>query len=141
VVDGSGAPGIRADVAVRGDQIVAISRTPIASRGARVIDVRGHVIAPGFIDLHAHLEPIPNYRDAESHVRQGVTTALGGPAGGGPYPFGAYLANLENGGVTMNVGFLAGHNTIRRRVMGTAARAPSPDELERMEELVAVWMR
>jgi dihydroorotase/N-acyl-D-amino-acid deacylase len=141
VVDGSGAPGFRADVAVRGDQIVAISRTPIAGRDARVIDVRGQVIAPGFIDLHAHLEPIPNYRDAESHVRQGVTTALGGPDGGGPYPLGAYLANLENGGVTMNVGFLAGHNTIRRRVMGTAARAPTPEELRRMEEMVSESMR
>ncbi len=141
VVDGSGAPGFRADVAVRGDQIVAVSRTPLASRDGRVIDVRGQVIAPGFIDLHAHLEPIPNYRDAESHVRQGVTTALGGPDGGGPYPFGAYLANLENGGVTMNVGFLAGHNTIRRRVMGTAARAPSPDELRRMEEMVSESMQ
>lgn len=141
VLDGSGTPGYRADVAVRGDRIAAISRTSLARRGGRVIDIQGQVIAPGFIDLHAHLEPIPNFRDAESHVRQGVTTALGGPDGGGPSPFGAYLANLDQGGVTMNVGFLAGHNTIRRRVMGTAARAPTPDELRRMEALVDEAMR
>lgn len=141
VIDGSGGPGFRADVGIRGDRIVAVSRTSLATQGGRVIDVQGQVIAPGFIDLHAHLEPIPEYRDAESHVRQGVTTALGGPDGGGPYPFGPYLANLENGGVTMNVGFLAGHNTIRRRVMGTAARAPTAAELQRMEEMVSESMR
>lgn len=142
VIDGTGAPRVRADVAVRGDRIVAVSRAPLAPGAARVIRADGHVIAPGFIDLHAHLEPIPQLRDAESHVRQGVTTALGGPDGGGPYPFGAYLANLEeNGGISMNVGFLAGHNTIRRRVMGTAARAPTPDELQRMEAMVTESMR
>lgn len=141
VMDGSGAPGFRADVAVRADRIVAVSRTPLQTGGARVIRIDGHVIAPGFIDLHAHLEPIPTLRDAASSVRQGITTALGGPDGGGPYPFGEYLANLENGGVSMNVGFLAGHNTIRRRVMGTAARAPTADELRRMEAMVSESMR
>lgn len=142
VVDGTGAPGYRADVAVRGDRIVAISRAPLQAAGARIIRIDGLVIAPGFIDLHAHLEPIPTLRDAESHLRQGVTSALGGPDGGGPYPFGEYLATLErDGGVSMNVGFLAGHNTIRRRVMGTAARAPTADELRRMEEMVSESMR
>lgn len=141
VIDGTGSPGYRADVAVQGDRIAAVSRTPLPAGSARVIRVDGHVITPGFIDLHAHLEPIPTLRDAQSSVRQGVTTALGGPDGGGPFPFGEYLANLENGGVSMNVGFLAGHNTIRRRVMGTAARAPTAEELRRMEEMVSESMR
>ncbi len=141
VIDGTGSARIRADVAVRDDRIVAVSSTPLQMGGARVIQIDGHVIAPGFIDLHAHLEPIPTLRDAESSVRQGVTTALGGPDGGGPYPFGEYLANLENGGVSMNVGFLAGHNTIRREVMGTAARAPTADELRQMEAMVSESMR
>jgi dihydroorotase/N-acyl-D-amino-acid deacylase len=142
VIDGTGAPAFRADVAVRGDRIVAVSARPLLAAGARLIRIDGHVIAPGFIDLHAHLEPLPTLRDAQSSVRQGVTTALGGPDGGGPYPFGEYLANLEGGGgVSMNVGFLVGHNTIRRRVMGTAARAPTADELRRMEEMVTASMR
>ena len=141
VVDGTGAPAFLAEVAVRGDLIVAVSRTPLPRGRARVIDINGRVIAPGFIDLHAHLEPIPDMRDAESSVRQGVTTALGGPDGGGPSPFGAYLARLDSGGVSMNVGFLVGHNTVRRRVMGTAARAPTAEELARMEALVADAMR
>jgi N-acyl-D-amino-acid deacylase len=92
VVDGSGAPGYRADVAIRGDRIVRVSRTPLLPDSARrVIDARGRVVAPGFIDLHAHLEPLLRLPGAESAVRQGVTTALGGPDGGGPWPLGPYL--------------------------------------------------
>src|SRR5262245_41615479 len=85
VIDGTGAPAFRADVAVRGDRIVAVSRTPIPpANAARVIDARNRVVSPGFIDLHAHNEAILTMPDAESRVRQGVTTALGGPDGGGP---------------------------------------------------------
>ena len=59
VVDGTGAPGYRADVAVRGDRIVQVSRDGIArNRAARVIDAAGKVVAPGLIDLHAHLDPL-----------------------------------------------------------------------------------
>ena len=141
VIDGSGSPGFRADVAITGGRIVAVSRTPLAAGTARrVIDARGLIVAPGFIDLHAHLDPILQMPDAESHVRQGVTLALGGPDGGGPYPFGAYLDSVASRPLGMNVAFLAGHNTIRRRVMGTANRAPTPDELQRMRQMVAEAM-
>jgi dihydroorotase/N-acyl-D-amino-acid deacylase len=78
--------------------------------------------------------------DAESHVRQGVTLALGGPDGGGPFPFGAYLDSVAARRLGMNVAFLAGHNTIRRRVMGTADRAPSAAELQQMRQMVAQAM-
>jgi dihydroorotase/N-acyl-D-amino-acid deacylase len=141
VVDGTGARGFRADVGVRGDRIVAVSRTPLAAtRAKRVVDATGKVVAPGFIDLHAHLDPLLRLPDAESHVRQGVTTALGGPDGGGPWPFGAYLDSAAKVGVGMNVAFLAGHNTIREAVMGMADRDPTPAELERMTGMVAQAM-
>lgn len=141
VVDGSGAPGYRADVAVNGSRIVLVSRSPLAAAQARrTIDARGLVVAPGFIDLHAHLDPILRMPDAESHVRQGVTLALGGPDGGGPYPFGAYLDSVAARPLGMNVAFLAGHNTIRRRVMGSVDRDPTPEELERMKRMVAESM-
>jgi N-acyl-D-aspartate/D-glutamate deacylase len=78
--------------------------------------------------------------DAESHVRQGVTTALGGPDGGGPWPFAAYLDSAQALGMGMNVGFLVGHNTIRRAVMQLADRAPSAAELDRMRGMVAQGM-
>ncbi len=136
VVDGSGAPGRLADVAVRGDRIVAVGEA-LDTAGARVVDAAGMVVAPGFIDLHTHLDPLLRLPGAESHVRQGVTTALGGPDGGGPWPLGDYLAQAESLGVGMNVAFLTGHNTIRREVMGLEDRAPTPAELERMEAMVA----
>lgn len=141
VLDGSGAPAFRADVAINADRIVAVSRTPIAAALARRrIDATGLIVAPGFIDLHAHLEPILTMPDAESHVRQGVTLALGGPDGGGASPLGPYLASVERQKLGLNVAFLTGHNTIRRAVMGTANRPATPDELARMRQMVAESM-
>jgi N-acyl-D-amino-acid deacylase len=141
VIDGTGSVRFRADVAVRGERIVAVSRRPPLREGARrIIDARGKIVAPGFIDLHAHIEGIPQMPDAESHVRQGVTTALGGPDGGGPWPFGSYLDRVGATGLGMNVGYLAGHNTIRRQVLGMANRAPTPAELARMQSMVAQAM-
>jgi dihydroorotase/N-acyl-D-amino-acid deacylase len=138
VLDGTGAPGVRADVAVRGDRIVRISRTPLARDGAvRVIDATGLVVSPGFIDLHAHLDPLLRLPDAESAVRQGVTTALGGPDGSSPLPLAPYLDSARALGVGMNVGFLVGHNDIRREVLGQADRAPTASELARMRAMVA----
>jgi N-acyl-D-amino-acid deacylase len=96
VIDGTGAARYSADVALRGDRIVAVSRTPLArNRAARVIDARGLIVAPGFIDLHAHLDPLLTQPDAESAVRQGVTLALGGPDGGGPWTFAEYLGRAQ----------------------------------------------
>jgi N-acyl-D-amino-acid deacylase len=141
VIDGSGSPRFRADVGIVGDRITAVSRTPLSRTAAkRVIDATGLMVAPGFIDLHAHLDPIFVMPDAQSHVRQGVTLALGGPDGGGPYPFGAYLDSVSKQRLGMNVAFLAGHNTIREKVMGTANRAPTNAELEQMKRMVAESM-
>lgn len=141
VIDGTGTSAFRADVAISADRIVAVSRTPIdAALARRRINATGLIVAPGFIDLHAHLEPILTMPDAESHVRQGVTLALGGPDGGGPSPLGPYLARVEQQKLGLNVAFLTGHNTIRRAVMGTANRAAAPDELARMRQMVAESM-
>ena len=141
VIDGTGAARYRADVAISGDRIALVSRGPLASSSARrTIDATGLIIAPGFIDLHAHLEPLLRMPDAESHVRQGVTTALGGPDGGGPWPFAAYLDSAQSLGMGMNVAFLVGHNTIRRTVMQLADRDPTPAELDQMRAMVAQGM-
>jgi N-acyl-D-amino-acid deacylase len=142
VVDGTGTSGFVADVAIDGDRIVTVSREPIARSAARrVIDASGKIVSPGFIDLHAHLEPLAEQPAAESHVRQGVTTALGGPDGSGPWPLAHYLEAREREGVGMNVAYLVGHNTVRRQVMGMARRAPTSDELTRMRALVEQGMR
>jgi dihydroorotase/N-acyl-D-amino-acid deacylase len=137
VIDGTGAARMRADVAIDGDRITLISASAMpVSRGRRVIDATGRIVAPGFIDLHAHLEPLPTLPGAESAVRQGVTTAVGGPDGGSPWPIGTYIADRERLGVGVNVAFLVGHNTIRGEVMGMADRAPTAAELGQMQTMV-----
>ena len=141
VIDGSGSPAYRGDVAVRGDRIVRVSRTPLdRAVAARVIDAAGRVVAPGFVDLHSHLDPLLRLPAAESMVRQGVTTTLGGPDGGSPWPLAPYLDSAAALGTGTNVAFLIGHNTVRREVMGMADRAPNAEELGRMRAMVARGM-
>ncbi len=136
VLDGTGTPAVQADLGIRDGRIAKMGDLAGAEATQR-IDATGLTVSPGFIDLHAHIEPIMRMPDAESHVRQGVTTALGGPDGGGPWPFGKYLDSLSNNfQLGMNVAYLTGHNTIRRKVMGNANRKPTPAELDTMKAMV-----
>jgi N-acyl-D-amino-acid deacylase len=140
VYDGLGnAPGT-GDIAIRNGYLTRIA-PEIKGRASRIIDASGKAAAPGFIDLHAHIEPLALYPDAKSHVMQGVTTALGGPDGGSPFPLGSYLDSLAAMGIGMNVGYLFGHNTIRNHVMGLINRQPSEDELGKMKALVEQAMQ
>jgi len=136
VYDGSGSAPIRASVAVSDDRIVKIGNLRNAL-GKETIEGQDLAIAPGFIDMHAHLEPLTLYPDAKSHVMQGVTTALGGPDGGSPLLIGNYLDTLEKIGTGLNVAYLIGHNTIRNHVIGPVNRSPDPEELAQMKKLVA----
>jgi len=141
VVDGSGGARYRADVAIRGDRIVRVSpRALDPSRAARVVDATGRVVAPGFIDTHAHPTELLEVRGAESSVRQGVTTILGGLCGGSPWPIGAAYDSVDAGGAGLNVAYYVGHNTVREEVMGLDDRAPTADELSRMRAMVARGM-
>ena len=137
VVDGTGGSRFIADVAVLGDQIVAVSSIRLDPGLAReVIDASGKIVSPGFVDIHTHLEPLLNLPGGESHVRQGVTTALGGPDGTAPWPLEQYLDRADEIGVGLNVGFMVGHNTIRREVIGLEDRAPTAAELVQMQDMV-----
>ena len=137
VVDGTGGSRFIADVAVLGDQIVAVSSVRLDPGLAReVIDASGKIVSPGFVDIHTHLEPLLILPGGESHVRQGVTTALGGPDGTAPWPLEQYLDRADEIGVGLNVGFMVGHNTIRREVIGLEDRAPTAAELVQMQDMV-----
>jgi N-acyl-D-amino-acid deacylase len=140
VYDGSGGAPVRADVGVRGDKISRVGNLTTAA-ATRRIDAAGLAVAPGFIDLHSHLDPIERLPGAESAVRQGVTTALGGPDGSSPLPLGEFLARLEKLPLGTNVAFLAGQGSIRSSVLKLVDRAPTPAELETMKTLVAQAMR
>ncbi len=137
VINGTGQPRYAADVALRGDRIVQVSRRPLdPARAARVIDAAGKIVSPGFVDAHTHLDPLLRIPSGESHVRQGVTSALGGPDGSAPWPLADYQDRAQALGLGLNVGFMVGHNTVRREVIGLEDRAPTPSELRRMEAMV-----
>ena len=94
IVDGTGSPWFRGEIAVRGDTIVRIAPR-IVDPAARVIDVGGLVVAPGFIDLHTHaIRGIFQVPTADNYVRQGVTTIMEGPDGGSPVPLKPFLDKL-----------------------------------------------
>ena len=135
ILDGSGAEAFSGDIGIRADSIAAIGDLGGAEADV-VIDAGGKMVSPGFIDIHTHLDPIMELSDCESHIRQGVTTALGGPDGSSPWPYAPYLDSLETLGTGMNVGYLVGHNTVRRNVMGLDNRAPTAAELSAMQEQV-----
>jgi len=146
IVDGTGSPWFVADVGIKGDTITAI-RPRLETAGARVIDAQGLIVSPGFVDVHAHVEPREGGEDmvgnpaTENNVRQGVTTVIGSPDGGGPVGVGGYLARVEAARPAINVGAFIGHGSVRSAVMGEVNRVATPDELEKMRELVRTGMR
>lgn len=135
IYDGGGSAPFSGDVAVKKGKIKRVGSS-LKGRAKTVIDASGLALSPGFIDLHAHIEPLSLYPDAKSHVMQGVTTALGGPDGGSPLRIGAYLDSLESHGIGMNVGYLIGHNTVRNHVMGLVNRSPTSEEMHKMKEWI-----
>src|SRR4051812_36406607 len=140
VVDGAGNPWFRADVAVKGGRIARVGRVA-AAEGERGIDARGQVVAPGFIDVHTHVENIYEQPDAENFVRMGVTTLVTGNCGGSALDVGKFLGRASDTHVAVNLATLVGHNTVRRAVFGEANRVPTPEELEKMKALVERAMR
>ncbi|MDT5269492.1 MAG: N-acyl-D-amino-acid deacylase [Acidobacteriota bacterium] len=140
VVDGSGNPWFRADVGVKGGRIARVGRVP-ASEGARVIDARGRILAPGFIDVHTHVENLYELPEAENFVRMGVTTLVTGNCGGSAVDVGKFLGRVKEKPTAVNIATLVGHNSVRRAVFGDVNRAPSPEELEKMKALVERAMR
>ncbi len=140
VVDGSGGPAFRADVAVQGDRIVEVGRDLPAENARTVLDARGLIVAPGFVDNHAHVQTsIADHPLAENFLRQGITSIVASlHSGAQPWPLEQYASALE---VAPNVGFFAGHSWTRQRVLGREDRAPTPDELDQMRALVEESMR
>ena len=137
IVDGTGNPWYRADVAIAGDRAVAVGRVD-RSRARRVIDAGGLWVTPGFIDPHSHAAA--GLVSAElSHARpllaQGITTVFVNPDGGGPVDLAAQHERLLEHGLGVNVAQLIGHGSIRSRVIGRDDRAPTADELDRMRAL------
>jgi N-acyl-D-amino-acid deacylase len=135
ILDGSGSPARRADIAIVKDRIALIGR--VARRDAReVIDATGLTVAPGFIDVHTHADDLTEQPLAENFVRMGVTTIIAGNCGSSALDVGEALAAISRIGPSVNFATLIGHNTVRSSVMGSADRLPTIPELTRMRSLV-----
>jgi N-acyl-D-amino-acid deacylase len=135
VVDGSGAPARRADVAIAKGKIAIVGEV---ARGAakETIDASGMIVAPGFIDVHTHADDITEKPHAENFVRMGVTTIVAGNCGGSALDVGEALKKVNDLGASVNFATLIGHNTVRSAVMGRERRDPTIGELKKMKTLV-----
>jgi len=141
VIDGTGNPWFRADVAVKGGRIAGVGKFPTATAD-RVIDAGQRVVAPGFIDVHTHIEGgIEKVPRADNYLLDGVTTVITGNCGGSQLRLAEWFASLEKLGIGINVASFIGHNTVRGEVMGTANRLATPDEIARMQSLIETAMR
>ena len=141
VIDGSGKARQRADVAITGGRIVKIGTIP-ATEARRVIDANGQIVTPGFIDVHAHVETdLEEQPDAPNFIFDGVTTLITGNCGGSNINMKAYFDTLRRGGMSLNLGSLIGHNSVRMRVLKTAFREPTTREQSEMERLVEQAMK
>ena len=141
IVDGTGTPWFRGDIAIRGDTIAAIA-AKIDAPAARVIDVGGNVIAPGFIDIHTHARRgIFDVPTAANYTRQGVTTVMEGPDGSSPVPLAPFLAKLDALKKSVNIGSFIGQGSIRSQVVGDVDRKATPDEILKMQGLVEQGMK
>ncbi len=166
VVDGTGAPGIQADVGVRQGQITAIA-PDLEGEAVQEIDAQGRIVAPGFIDVHTHSDfSLLATPGADSKVRQGITTEVVGNCGFSPAPvspgtlellreyagflnphlswdwqsLGDYYQRVAEQGCAINVAPLVGHGTVRIAAMGFADRPPTASERLQMQHLVGEAM-
>jgi len=118
IIDGSGNPWYYGDVAIANGKIAAIGKLSNAS-AKKVIDARGLVITPGFIDVHAHIEndelELPT---ADNFIYDGVTSVVTGNCGSSNVDVAKYFKQLDSIHTSINVATLIGHNTVRRTVMG-----------------------
>ncbi|GAB4026957.1 N-acyl-D-amino-acid deacylase family protein [Spirosoma gilvum] len=141
VVDGTGNPWTYADVAVQNGRIVRIGSLA-ATDAKRIIDAKGLIVAPGFIDVHAHVEgSLEAQPGAPNFIYDGVTTVITGNCGGSSANLRTYFDTLRMQGTSINVGSLIGHNSVRMKVMKMAFRDPTAREQADMEKLIEQAMK
>src|ERR1044071_3354227 len=135
VVDGSGNPWFYGDIGIIKGKIVAIGK--LSGSAAKTLDAKGLIVAPGFIDVHTHIEGndlvVPT---APNFILDGVTSVVTGNCGSSNTDIARYFRQLDSVKTSINVATLVGHNDVREAVMGESQRDPTAEEQKKMEELV-----
>jgi N-acyl-D-amino-acid deacylase len=136
IIDGTGNSWYYGNIAIKNGTIIKIGRDilPVA---ARIIDAKGLIVAPGFIDVHTHIEgDEAKQPTADNFIYDGVTTVVAGNCGASNVDIGTYLHWIDSLKLSVNVATLVGHNDIRKAVMGRANRDATAEEMKQMETLV-----
>ncbi|MFI5160597.1 MAG: amidohydrolase family protein [Sphingobacteriales bacterium] len=141
IIDGAGNPWFYGDVGIVKDKIISIGELSKA-KADKIIDATGLIIAPGFIDVHTHIEGDEKKTPtADNFIYDGVTTVITGNCGSSNVDLKKYFKFLDSIKLSINVGSLIGHNDVRREVLGEAAVDPTPAQLKRMQNIVEQAMR
>jgi N-acyl-D-amino-acid deacylase len=141
IIDGTGNSWFYADMGVKDGKIVLIQKN-IPGTAAQIIDAKGLIVAPGFIDVHAHVETsIFEKPTADNYIYDGVTTVITGNCGGSADDLPKFFSQLNSVGISINIASLVGHNTIRRLAMGEQNRLATAAEQQKMEGLVQQAMK
>lgn len=141
IIDGTGNSWYYGSVAVKDGKIVAIGRN-VSGSAKKTIDVAGLIVAPGFIDVHTHLEDDEaKDPEAKSFIYDGVTTCITGNCGSSNVNIGKYFRWIDSLKLSINVASLIGHNDVRKAVMGRANRDATPEEMKRMDDIVEQAMK
>jgi len=141
IIDGTGNPWFYGDVGIVKDKIINIGDLS-KSKASKTIDATGLIIAPGFIDVHTHIEGDEKKTPtADNFIYDGVTTVITGNCGTSNVDLGKYFKQLDSIKLSVNVASLIGHNDVRQAILGEKAVAPDAIQLQKMQGLVEQAMR
>ena len=141
IIDGTGNGWYYADIAITNGKIIALKKN-ITIAAVKTIDAKGLIVAPGFIDVHTHIEgDEAKTPTADNFIYDGVTTVIAGNCGASNTDIGKYLHWIDSLQLSINVASLIGHNDVRKAVMGRANRDATESELLQMESIVDKAMK
>jgi N-acyl-D-amino-acid deacylase len=141
ILDGTGNSWYYGDIAIKSGKILKMGRN-INFSAKKTIDAKGMIVAPGFIDVHTHLEEDETKDpEAKSFIYDGVTTCITGNCGSSNIDIKKYLEWIDSLKLSINVATLVGHNDVRKAIMGRANRDATPDEMKQMDNIVEKAMK